>query len=195
MGRHGGTLSHMPVIRPAECPRDLDAVVGIFREYIASPTVDLGFQDYERELARLPGAYAPPGGCLLLAWQGAAVVGCAALRRVDTVTAEMKRVYLRPVARGTGLGRRLVLAVLTEARRLGFRRVCLDVLPEFTAAQRLYRSLGFVPAAPVSFNPVPGTLFLALALDHGADPTDPRAPMGRVSESPGSAAPAGPAGG
>ena len=160
-------------------PADLEAVVGIFREYVTSPAVDLGFQDYEQEFATLPGAYAPPDGCLLLAWYNGAVVGCAALRRVDALSAEMKRVYLRPAARGTGLGRRLVTAVLDEARRLGYQRVCLDVLPEFTSAQALYRSLGFVPAPPVSFNPVPGTQFLALAFN----------------ENPGSPAPAGPAAG
>jgi len=166
-------------IRDAHFPLDQESVVSIFREYVASPTVDLGFQDYEQEFATLPGAYAAPDGCLLLAWEGDAVVGCAALRRVDALCAEMKRVYLRPAARGTGLGRQLVTAVLTEARRLGYQRVCLDVLPEFTSAQALYRSLGFVPAPPVSFNPVPGTQFLALALN----------------ENPGSPAPAGPAGG
>lgn len=154
----------MHEIRSARFPADHQSVVGIFREYVTSPTVDLGFQDYEQEFATLPGAYAPPEGCLLLALEGDAVVGCAALRRVDALSAEMKRVYLRPAARGTGLGRRLVTAVLAEAHRLGYQRVCLDVLPEFTAAQALYRSLGFVPAAPVSFNPVPGTQFLALTL-------------------------------
>ena len=166
-------------IHRAHFPADLETVVDIFREYVTSPTVDLGFQDYEQEFATLPGAYAPPDGCLLLARAGDAVVGCAALRRVDALCAEMKRVYLRPAARGTGLGRRLVTAVLAEARRLGYQRVCLDVLPEFTAAQALYRSLGFAPAPPVSFNPVPGTQFLALTLN----------------ENPGSPAPAGPAAG
>jgi putative acetyltransferase len=166
-------------IRHAHFPRDQESVVGIFREYVTSPTVDLGFQDYEQEFSTLPGAYAAPDGCLLLAREGDAVVGCAALRRVDALCAEMKRVYLRPAARGTGLGRRLVTEVLTEARRLGYQRVCLDVLPEFTAAQALYRSLGFVPAPPVSFNPVPGTQFLALT----------------INENPGFPAPAGPAAG
>ena len=154
----------MHEIRSARFPVDHQSVVGIFREYVTSPSVDLGFQDYEQEFATLPGAYAPPEGCLLLALEGDAVVGCAALRRVDALSAEMKRVYLRPATRGTGLGRRLVTAVLAEAHRLGYRRVCLDVLPEFPTAQALYLSLGFVPAPPVSFNPVPGTQFLALTL-------------------------------
>lgn len=163
-------------ISNASFPSDRLAVIGIFREYVTSPTVDLGFQDYEQEFATLPGAYASPDGCLLLAWHNGAVVGCAALRRVDTLSAEMKRVYLRPAARGTGLGRRLVTAVLDEARRLGYQRVCLDVLPEFTSAQTLYRSLGFLPAPPVSFNPVPGTQFLALALNENPDSVAPAGP-------------------
>lgn len=154
----------MTDIKPAKFPDDLERVVAIFREYIASPTVDLGFQDYEAEFAALPGKYAAPEGRLLLAWKGQAVVGCAALRRVDDSSCEMKRVYVRPGARGENLGRRLVESLLAEARAAGYSRVCLDVLPEFSAAQRIYESLGFKPAAPVAFNPVPGTKFLALEL-------------------------------
>ena len=140
-------------------------VTAIFREYIHSPAADLGFQDYEQEFAQLPGKYAEPGGCILLATVGGEVVGCAALRRVDDGgTCELKRVYVRPAARGMDLGLQLVQRMLEVARQAGYARICLDVLPEFTAAQRLYESLGFVPAEPVSFNPVPGTRFLALSL-------------------------------
>jgi putative acetyltransferase len=156
--------SQMTDIRPASFPDDLERVIAIFREYIASPSVDLGFQDYEAEFAALPGKYAAPEGCLLLAWKGEAVVGCAALRRVDEATCEMKRVYVRPRARGENLGRRLIESILAEARAAGYSRICLDVLPEFAAAQRIYESLGFQPAAPVTFNPIPGTKYLALEL-------------------------------
>jgi ribosomal protein S18 acetylase RimI-like enzyme len=83
---------------------------------------------------------------------------------VEDGTCELKRVYVRPVARGMDLGRKLVEEMLRVAREAGYRRMCLDVLPEFVAAQRLYESLGFVTAEPVSFNPVPGTRFLALDL-------------------------------
>lgn len=151
-------------ILPARFPADLDAVVSIFREYVASPTVSLDFQDYETEFAALPGKYAAPDGRLLLAREQASVLGCAALRRVDAVSCEMKRVYVRPAARGRQLGRRLVERIVEEARLAGYARICLDVLPEFAAAQALYASLGFVPAEPVTFNPVPGTRFLALEL-------------------------------
>lgn len=154
----------MLTIRPAEFPAERDAVIEIFREYVKSPTVSLDFQDYEAEFAELPGKYAAPHGCLLLARDGDQVLGCAALRRVDDSRCEMKRVYVRPAARGRQIGRMLVEAIIHEARRAGHARICLDVLPEFTAARRLYEALGFAPAEPVSFNPVPGTSFLALDL-------------------------------
>ncbi|MBD9394850.1 GNAT family N-acetyltransferase [Acidovorax sp. ACV01] len=152
------------MIRRALFPADLPAVTAIFREYVHSPTADLGFQDYEQEFAQLPGKYAEPDGCILLAIVDGGVAGCAALRRVDGPSCELKRVYVRPAARGMDLGRQLVQRMLEVARQAGYARMCLDVLPEFVAAQRLYESLGFVPAEPVSFNPVPGTKFLALAL-------------------------------
>ncbi|MGH8864445.1 MAG: GNAT family N-acetyltransferase [Burkholderiales bacterium] len=154
----------MSQIEHARFPEETEHVTSIFREYVASPSVSLDFQDYEIEFANLPGKYAEPEGCLLLAWKDGTVVGCAAFRRVDERICEMKRVYVRPAARGTNLGRRLVERVLQEARAAGYVRICLDVLPEFIAAQRLYESLGFQPAPPVTFNPVPGTKYLGLDL-------------------------------
>lgn len=151
-------------ILAARFPTDHDEVVAIFREYVASPSVSLEFQDYESEFAGLPGKYAEPDGRLLLAWRHDAVVGCAALRRVDGVSCELKRVYVRPGARGKGIGRHLVEQMIREASRERYTSMCLDVLPEFLAAQRLYESLGFRPAPAISFNPVPGTRFLALNL-------------------------------
>ncbi len=135
-------------------------------EYVRCPSVSLDYQDYqdyEAEFAGLPGKYASPHGRLLLAWQGDNVVGCAALRQVDQAS-EMKRVYVRPAARGTQLGRCLVERILLEAKAAGYIRICLDVLPEFTAALQIYLSFGFTDAQPVSFNPVPGTRFLGLDL-------------------------------
>ena len=152
------------MIRPATFPGDLPEVIAIFREYVKSPTANLDFQDYEHEFAGLPGKYAEPDGCILLAVVEDHVVGCAALRRVDDGICELKRVYVRPEARGMALGRQLVQQMVHTAKDAGYRRMCLDVLAEFVAAQRLYESLGLVPAEPVSFNPVPGTRFLALDL-------------------------------
>lgn len=151
-------------IERARFPKDCDAVSTVFREYIGSTSANLEFQDYEDELASLPGKYAAPRGGLFLAWQADTVVGCAGFREVNEVTCEMKRVYVSPVARGQNIGRRLVERVLDEVRAVGYTRICLDVLPEFKAAQQLYASLGFVAAPPVTFNPVPGTQFLGLDL-------------------------------
>lgn len=139
-------------------------MVTIFREYVLSPSVNLDFQDYENEFKGLPGKYAEPDGRILLAWDHDAVVGCAALRRVNSTTCELKRVYVRPGARGHHLGRLLVERMISEARAENYATMCLDVLPEFVAAQQLYASLGFHPAPAVSYNPVPGTKFLALDL-------------------------------
>ncbi len=154
----------MTALSTARFPEDVHDVVAIFREYVASPSADLTFQDFETEFASLPGKYAPPDGCVVLARDKGAVVGCAALRKVNQTTCELKRVYVRPIARGQSLGRRLVECMIRQAHSIGYTTMCLDVLPEFVAAQRLYESLGFVPAAPVSYNPVPGTKFLALSL-------------------------------
>jgi len=154
----------MTEIRHARFPQDLETIKDIFREYIGSATVSLAFQDYEAEFAALPGKYAAPQGRLLLAWRGERVVGCVALRQVDATTCEMKRVYVRPEARGEQLGRRLVERILDEARAAGYARMCLDVLPEFSAAQQIYAALGFTDAPPITFNPVPGTRFLGLDL-------------------------------
>ncbi|MCG2575563.1 GNAT family N-acetyltransferase [Dechloromonas sp. XY25] len=151
-------------IRAARFPAEHHEVVSIFREYVASPSVSLDFQGYDSEFAGLPGKYAEPDGRILLAWQGDAMVGCAALRWVDGVTCELKRVYVRPGARGNGIGRQLVEQMIGAARHEGYASMCLDVLPEFFAAQRLYDSLDFRPAPAVSYNPIAGTRFLALNL-------------------------------
>jgi GNAT superfamily N-acetyltransferase len=147
-------------IRPAEIPRDLPTVKRLFREYADGLGIDLAFQGFEAELADLPGKYAPPAGRILLAWRGAAAVGCVALRPVDRRTCEMKRLYLRPEARGAGLGRRLAERLFAEARAAGYARMCLDTVPSMAAAVGLYTSLGFEPTEAYVYNPVPGALFL-----------------------------------
>jgi ribosomal protein S18 acetylase RimI-like enzyme len=154
----------MAEIRQAEFPADHAAVLEIFTEYVKSPSVSLDFQGYAEEFAGLPGKYAPPEGRLLLAAEGERVLGCVALRKVAAGICEMKRLYVRPEARGMALGRRLAEAITREARAAGYAEMRLDVLPEFEAARRVYRSMGFVEAEPVSHNPVPGTAFLGLKL-------------------------------
>jgi putative acetyltransferase len=130
-------------------------VRGFLREYADGLSVDLSFQDFESELADPLGFYE----LVLLADDG-----CVALRRIDDETCEMKRLYVRPAGRGSGLGRRLAEAVIAAARARGYKRMLLDTLPEMTAAQALYKSLGFRDTAPYRLNPVPGAAFLELRL-------------------------------
>jgi ribosomal protein S18 acetylase RimI-like enzyme len=127
--------------------RDRERLVALLREYEAGIGISLCFQGFAAELAQLPGDYAEPEGRLILAREpgGEELVGCVALRPVAGKPdhCEMKRLYVRQRARGSGLGRTLALAAIAEARRIGYTRMCLDTLPSMTAAQALYRSLGF----------------------------------------------------
>jgi GNAT superfamily N-acetyltransferase len=143
---------------------DLDDVRGLLREYAASLAFDLDFQGFDRELADLPGAYDAPHGALLGARAGGTLAGCVALRRIDDERGELKRLYVRPEERRTGLGLALAEAAIDEARRLGYRRILLDTTPGMEKAQALYERLGFVDTEPYTQNPVPGTRFLALEL-------------------------------
>lgn len=149
-------------------PVELPAVRALFLEYAESLGFSLCFQGFDREVADLPGAYAPPHGALLLVLRDGAPVGCGALRPLGAGTGELKRIYLRPAARGTGLGRRITEALLSRAASLGHRRVVLDtIVGKMDAAIALYRSLGFSEIAPYTENPVPGALFLGRDLSAG----------------------------
>lgn len=134
------------------------ATVALLREYEASLGLSLCFQDFDAEVASLPGAYAPPRGQMLLVREAATstLAGCVALRQFPGApgACEMKRLYVRPTARGHGLGRRLALDVIEEARRLGYRRMCLDTLPHLKEAQTLYLSLGFRRTGTAGSDPV-----------------------------------------
>lgn len=147
-------------IRPAQA-EDMDLVRQLFREYQSFIAVDLCFQSFEEELAGLPGRYAPPQGTILLAGDGAGVV---AMRALDPFTAEMKRLFVRPGAQGTGLGRALAEAVIDVARARGYSRLRLDTLPQMGTAIAMYRRLGFVEIAPYTANPIEGALYLELTL-------------------------------
>ncbi|MES2055235.1 MAG: GNAT family N-acetyltransferase [Pseudomonadota bacterium] len=153
-------------ISPANDAADLVAVAGLFRDYAASLDIDLAYQDFAGELRGLPGNYAPPHGMLLLARRAVGEpIGCVALRPMAmSGQCEMKRLYVAPAGRGTGLGRALMEALIVEARRIGYAEMWLDTLPTMVAAQGLYRAAGFGLVEPYYDTPVAGTVFMRLAL-------------------------------
>ena len=138
---------------------------GLFEEYAAGVGISLCFQNFDRELANLPGDYAPPDGRLLLAVEENQLAGCIALRKLEPGVCEMKRLFLRPSHRGKGLGRVLVESIIDEARKLGYTHMRLDTLPgRMDQAIALYRSIGFVEIAPYYENPVEGAKFMEFKL-------------------------------
>ena len=137
---------------PGHCP----LVVELFREYANSIGVDICFQGFEQELAALPGKYAAPDGCVLLAVEDTSSVGCVALRPLAEGICEMKRLYVRPNYRGRQVGRLLADAVIAKAKAAGYSALRLDTLTTMKAAQAMYASLGFKPIAPYYHNPLPG---------------------------------------
>lgn len=148
---------------------ELEPVRGIFREYAQGLGIDLCFQDFETELATLPGEYAAPRGTLVLATVDGQLAGCCALRPMDAAdypnAAEMKRLYVRPGFRGLGLGRRLAEVVLDAARQAGYTSVLLDTLDDMEAARALYEDLGFEEIPPYYHNPIAGAHYLKADLE------------------------------
>ena len=143
---------------------NLAAVKSLFEEYAESLGFDLCFQNFEEELANLPGDYAPPDGRLLLATYKDNVAGSVALRKMDDSVCEMKRLYVRPDLRGLKIGRALAEAVIEEARKAGYTRMRLDTVPSMNVARALYVSLGFCEISPYRYNPIEGTVFMELTL-------------------------------
>jgi ribosomal protein S18 acetylase RimI-like enzyme len=137
----------------------------LFEEYAAWLEINLCFQNFDKELAELPGDYAPPGGRLFLADDGDDVMGCVALRKIGDRVGEMKRLYVRPAFRGLGLGRTLTEKLIAEAKQIGYVTLRLDTLPgKMDQAMAMYRSLGFHEIAPYYKNPVAGATFMELDL-------------------------------
>ncbi|MEP6801233.1 MAG: GNAT family N-acetyltransferase [Acidobacteriota bacterium] len=154
----------MVEIVDASRPEEIADVRSLLLEYQASLDVDLGFQDFPEEVAGLPGAYAPPSGRLFLAREKGIACGCIALQPIDAQTCEMKRLFVRPSCRNSGVGGVLVSRLLDEARGIGYRTICLDTLPSMTRAAAMYERLGFKEIPAYRHNPVPGSRFMALSL-------------------------------
>ena len=148
----------------ADSEEYLGQVRHLFTEYSSSLGIDLCFQNFDKELAELPGDYAPPDGRLLLAIHDRQIAGCAALRKISDGMCELKRMYVRPQFRGKGIGKGLALALIEDARSIGYTSMRLDTLPVMREAITLYRSLGFNDIDPYRYNPVGEAIFMELSL-------------------------------
>ncbi len=144
--------------------RQLPALRELLLEYQSWLDIDLCFQDFEQEMAVLPGAYSPPDGRLYIAWLGTELAGCIALRRHDAQSAEMKRLYLRPAFQGQSLGRLMAEHIIADAKQIGYQRILLDTLPMMQSAQAIYAKLGFKETQAYVHNPVAGVRYMALPL-------------------------------
>lgn len=149
----------------ADTPELISIARALFREYAEAIGTDLEYQGFAAELASLPEPYVPPDGALFIAHVDDELAGCVALRPLGNGIGEMKRLYVRPAFRSVGLGNRLVDAVIQAARQAGHRELRLDTLASMTAAQTLYRRLGFAEIPPYNDKHIPGTRFYALHLD------------------------------
>lgn len=155
----------MPEIRRAETEADLDAARRLFRAYVESLDFDLDFQDFEDEMASLPGPYAAPDGTILLAEVNGEPVGVVAVQPLDDEDAcEMKRLYVMPECRNQGIGRALASAIVEKARELGYDVMRLDTVASMTAARRLYQSLGFEERDAYYHNPLADAVYMERSL-------------------------------
>lgn len=162
------TTSSFSII-PVRTATDLETTANLFRRYVASLGIDLAFQDFENEVASMPGKYAPPTGELLLARNcHGEPIGCVGLRALgppESECCEMKRLYTLPEVRGLGVGRALVITILDIARNLGYKEIKLDTLPNMDAAIGLYKKFGFVETEAYYNTPLKETIFLTLSLN------------------------------
>jgi ribosomal protein S18 acetylase RimI-like enzyme len=157
------------LILQAESPEQVEEARKLFQEYAESLGFSLCFQSFDKELAGLPGDYAPPDGRLLLADHDGKVAGCVALHKLSNGICEMKRLYVRPAFRGKALGRALAERVISEARALGYARMRLDtIVGKMDSAIALYRELGFREVPPYRENPIAGAIYMELKLEAGA---------------------------
>ena len=170
MATRPDALPEIRLVR-AESAAELDAARELMLEYARGLGIDLSFQDFDAELAGLPGEYGAPSGQLLLALVDEQLAGCGAFRSLPDVdhanACEMKRLYVRPAFRRFGLGRVLAQALIDDARRAGYSAMLLDTLDDMESARGLYASLGFEEVAPYYYNPIPGAHYLKADLEGG----------------------------
>jgi carbonic anhydrase len=158
-------MAELTEFTQAESPEQVAQARELFLEYAGWLGFSLCFQNFDRELAELPGAYAPPMGRLLLALRGGEIAGCVALRPILDGACEMKRLYVRPAFRGQGLGRALAVKIVEEAHDMGYERMLLDTIPaQMGSAIKVYRSLGFNEIGPYYESPVEGARYMELKL-------------------------------
>ena len=149
----------------AEFPAQIAQARELFLEYAQSLGFSLCFQNFDEELAGLPGDYAPPDGRLLLAEYEGQLAGCVALHKLEDSICEMKRLYLRPQFRGKGLGGALAARIIAEAREIGYKRMRLDTVePRMKDAVAMYRRIGFREIAPYRSNPIAGAMYMELLI-------------------------------
>lgn len=158
----------MLTINAAHQEPELSDIRILFREYAESLGFHLCFQDFDREMAELPGNYAPPVGRILMAKWNDAVAGCVAMKQIGEGICEMKRFYVRPAFRGKRIGEALAKAIISAGQDAGYTRMRLDTVPSMQSAIRIYESLGFRDTDPYVFNPVPGVRYLELQFEEPA---------------------------
>lgn len=152
-------------IKPVQTEREVEEVRDLFHEYEAFLNIDLCFQSFEEELASLPGEYSHPNGELIIALDGKRIVGCVAIRKLDSSICEMKRLFVKQEFRKAGLGRQLTEKIIKVAQELGYSLMRLDTLDRLTEAMCLYETLGFRKIEPYYENPLPGVVYWELELN------------------------------
>ncbi len=153
----------MNIIR-AETKQQIEKIKELFLEYAKSLDFELCFQNFDKELADLPGFYSPPEGRLFLAELNGEIAGCIALRKLEEGICEMKRLCVKPQFRGHNIGKLLVEKLIEEAKIIGYKKMRLDTVPSMQTAQKLYKSIGFKEISPYRLNPVHGAVYMELKL-------------------------------
>jgi GNAT superfamily N-acetyltransferase len=159
-----GHINALNIIQ-LESGQYLDVIRALFVEYAESLDFDLDFQNFKDELAQLPGEYAPPEGCLIIAFYQGEPAGCVGLRKLEKNICEMKRLYVRPRYRAMGFGKVLAESIIREAGIKGYKLMRLDTVPSMKKARDLYLSMGFKKIDPYCYNPIQGATFMEKKLD------------------------------